>query len=252
MLQGFTKSTFADDNGNVRTYFRIGSGPAVMVIHEFLGLSPSTLDFCRRLSDEGFTVYAPVLFGRPGTVPSAFDLLKSAAQICISREFALFAHSRSSPVADSLRALARRIVANHQPSRYGVIGLCLTGNFALAMMGDSALVAPVAGEPALPLGVSRDGRASLGLSAREIAVVKERLAEGVTVLGYRFKPDTVCPKERFEAMREIFGSGFEGHCIDPSPKRARHHSVFTQDYDPDWAPTRDAFLRLVAFLRDRL
>lgn len=39
-----------------------GAGPGVLVLHSWWGLNPWVRDFCRRLSDIGFTVLAPDMF----------------------------------------------------------------------------------------------------------------------------------------------------------------------------------------------
>src|SRR5262249_22987353 len=41
------------------------TGPAVIVIHEVYGFTPTLARFCRWVCDAGFRVYAPILFGSP-------------------------------------------------------------------------------------------------------------------------------------------------------------------------------------------
>jgi dienelactone hydrolase len=41
------------------------TGPAVIVIHEVYGFTPTLARFCRWVRDAGFRVYAPILFGSP-------------------------------------------------------------------------------------------------------------------------------------------------------------------------------------------
>ena len=41
------------------------SGPAIIVIHEIYGFTPTLARFCRWLRNAGFCVYAPILFGKP-------------------------------------------------------------------------------------------------------------------------------------------------------------------------------------------
>jgi hypothetical protein len=52
--------------------------------------------------------------------------------ICISREFHVWAHDRSSPIVDWLRATGKGYMAN-AAAGVGAIGMCFTGNFALAI-----------------------------------------------------------------------------------------------------------------------
>ena len=55
--------------------FRRGSGPPVVVFHELPGLSPATFRLAHRISEAGFTVYVPLLFGRPGEFAPRKNLL---------------------------------------------------------------------------------------------------------------------------------------------------------------------------------
>jgi dienelactone hydrolase len=250
-LGDFTRGDFTDEHGIMRQYYRIGAGlRPVMVLHEVWGFSPADVSFCRRLAKAGFTVYAPVIFGIPGKAWNPLYAAECLIRVCVSREFALLSWYRSSPVTDSLRVLGRKIYAAHGEPGFGVVGLCLTGNFALAMMADEHLVAPVVSEPALPAAYSTRAGAAIGLSDGEIACVKSRVAAGQTILGYRFDEDRICPTARFDSMSRTFGDGFEGHSIEKTPHG--HHSVFTDDYCATIPSTRDAFLRLVEFLGERL
>ncbi len=251
-LSDFTAGTFRGVRGKTWAYYRSGSGPPVIVLHEIFGWTPADIAFARRLRDRGhFTVYTPILFGTPGHPATAPYQLQCTLRVCTSREFSVWERNQSSPVCDDLRVLGRQIFAEHGKPGFGVIGLCLTGNFALAMMADEALVAPVVAEPSLPLDFSPQGRRALHLSDDDLACVKRRTATGATVLGYRFSADTISPPERFVRMHEEFGDGFEGHQIESTSKG--HHSVFAEHYvDDAGSSTRLAFDRLVEFLGERL
>ena len=65
VLAGFTRFEF-DDGRWRRPVYRIGSGPAVIVIHEMPGLHPPVLEFARDVAAEGMTAFCPSLFGQPG------------------------------------------------------------------------------------------------------------------------------------------------------------------------------------------
>jgi hypothetical protein len=61
--------------------------------------------------------------------------------------------------------------------------MCFTGNFALTMMLEPSMIAPVLSQPALPL----DDPAGLEISQDELAAVRKRRDhEDLTVLAYRF------------------------------------------------------------------
>src|SRR5271166_3157906 len=105
-LRGFTKAPFSS-GGATRDVYRIGSGPAVIVIAEIPGITPKVAEFGRRVAEIGCTAVLPDLFGVPGAEPKIGTALKVIAQGCISREFATFARGTTSPITEWLRALAR-------------------------------------------------------------------------------------------------------------------------------------------------
>jgi dienelactone hydrolase len=247
-----------DDGRWARRVFRRGTGPGVIVIHEIPGLHPLVVRFANRVAAAGMTVYLPSLFGKPGRESSMPYILQSTLSIlCIRREFAIWALDRSSPIVDWLRALAQRVHGECGGPGVGALGMCLTGNFALAMMTEPAVVAPVLSQPSLPLG--KKGRGALGLSPAEIDCARRRLAdEDVTVIGLRFRHDPLVPCERFDTLRETFGDRFEEIAIDPKDAQpgapGKPHSVLTihlHDDDPD-GPTRRAERRVIAFFAGRL
>ncbi len=254
------RAEFTDDEHNTWTYYRTGNGPPVMVLHGVAGLTPEDVGFGVRLGKRGFTVYMPVLLGTPNHPGGGLYGAAQYLHVCISREFAAFAQHRSSPITATLRALGRQLFAHHGGRGIGVIGLCLTGNFALAMMCDPHLVAPVLAEPALPFGLTPQAHASLHIDEKELACVKRRAAEGVTYLGFRFKDDTTSPVERFNALQDMLGlatpekhdpeHAFERHDLDHVEAGA--HSVFTNSYHANASTTYPAFERLVAYLTERL
>jgi hypothetical protein len=136
--------------------------------------------------------------------------------------------------------------------------MCLTGNFALAMMVEPSLMAPVLSQPSLPFAVTPRTRAALHVTADELACARRRTGEGERVLGLRFRGDRLCPPERFARLRAELGDGFEAIEIDSSPGnphkiRRLAHSVLTYDLvDREGHPTHAALERVIAFLRERL
>jgi dienelactone hydrolase len=177
---------------------------------------------------------------------------------CISREFKVLARNEASPVTIWLRALAREALRECGGPGVGALGMCLTGNFALAMMIDPAVQAPVLSQPSLPFPISKSHRRALHLAPEQLEVVKQRVRDGCPVLGLRFTNDFTCPRERFERLREELGDGFEAIEIDSSPGNPhgispRAHSVLTMDLvDRDGHPTKQALERVLAFFRARL
>src|SRR6202035_3350121 len=128
-----------------------GSGPAVIVMTEMPGISPHVARFARWVRDAGFTVYMPSLSGRDGAVPDVEEGSLTFRRACVSAEFRAFAANESSPVTKWLRSLARLAHEQCAGPGVGAIGMCFTGNFALTMMLEPAMIAPVLSQPSLPL-----------------------------------------------------------------------------------------------------
>jgi dienelactone hydrolase len=256
-LEGYDESTFTHD-GVSRQVFRAGDGPAVIVIHEVPGLHPEVIAFGRRVVDAGFTVYMPSLFGTPGKPFGWGYTLRSLVPACVSREFTTFALDRTSPITGWLRRLAAEAHAECGGPGVGAVGMCFTGGFALGMMVDDAMLAPVLSQPSLPFPVGKKHKAAVGISDADFERVKERAAQGACVLGLRFSADTYVPTERFETLRSELGDAFIAVEIDssrgnPHGIKKRAHSVLTLDLvDEPGHPTQAALERVLAFLQERL
>lgn len=225
---------------------------------EIPGITPQVKGFAERVAAAGFTVFLPSLFGTPGKDLSLPYAVGQISRACVSREFSVLASRGSSPITTYLRALCRSVHAELGGKGVGAIGMCLTGNFALSLMVDAVVMAPVLSQPSLPFPIGKQRRAGLHLSDADLAVVKQRTAAGVTVLGLRFTNDPACPAERFAHLRAELGEGFEGIEIDSSPgnahgiKRTAHSVVTTDLVDEEGHPTRIALDRVLAFFRERL
>jgi dienelactone hydrolase len=256
-LPGFTESTFTYD-GLTRPVYAGGAGPAVVVIHEIPGLHPQVVDFGRRVVDAGFSVRMPSLFGTPGRAVTVGYTVATLAKACVAREFTTLALDRTSPVIGWLRRLAAEAHAECGGPGVGAVGMCFTGGFALGMMVDDAMLAPVLSQPSLPFPVSPARRRAVGISDADLARVKERTAQGACLLGLRFTHDSAVPEARFDTLRRELGDAFIAVEIDSSkgnehgiPRAA--HSVLTQHFvDEPGHPTREALDRVLAFFRERL
>ncbi len=257
MLSDYTQTEFTHEGATKPVYVR-GHGPAVIVIHEIPGITPHVVRFADWVVDAGFRVYMPLLVGQAGPAPTVAYVLKSVAKICISREFHVLASHRSSPVTDWLRALARHAHDEAGGKGVGAVGMCFSGNFALSMMMDKVLMAPVLSQPSLPFPFGAARKAALHVSPEELTCLKERCSKGDKVLGLRFKGDITSPGERFETLRRELGDAFEGIELDdkyanPKSPEPKPHSVLTEDLiDEDGQPTKEAAKRVIAFFVERL
>ena len=248
-------------DGVTRRVYVTGTGPAVIVMTEMPGISPHVARFSRWVRDAGMTVYMPSLFGRDGVVPGAEEGAAIFRQACISAEFNAFAANASSPVTQWLRTLARLAHQECAGPGVGAIGMCWTGNFALSMMLEPALLAPVLSQPTLPL----NDPGGIQISADEIELVRQRLErEDLTVLAYRFEGDAFCPAQRFATYARALGDRFVAQTLpdsaanrDVPPFFAQHvttpHSVVTAHLiDRAGEPTIAARDEILAFFRQRL
>lgn len=263
-LEDFTRREITFDGVAKRVYVA-GTGPAVIVMTEMPGISPHVARFSRWVRDAGFTVYMPSLFGRDGAVPGAEEGAAIFQRACVSAEFRAFAGqggvNQSSPVTTWLRALARQAHRECGGPGVGAIGMCWTGNFALSMMLEPALLAPVLCQPSLPL----NDPGGIEISPDEIQVVRQRMdRENLTVLAYRFAGDKFCRAQRFAAYAEALGDRFNARVLpdaaanpDVPPFFAQHvpgpHSVVTAHLiDAAGQPTLAARDEILAFFVQRL
>lgn len=200
-------------NDVTKTVHVAGSGPAVIVMTEMPGISPQVARFARWVRDAGFTVYMPSLFGRDGAIPSPEEGGAIFKRACISAEFRTLPGGQASPAILWLRALAKLAHGECGGPGVGAIGMCFTGNFALSMMLEPSVLAPVMAQPSLPL----DDPAGTGIGDGELKAVRQRLErENLTVMGYRFEGDPFCKAERFEAFSKALGARFVGRVLPDS------------------------------------
>lgn len=256
-LAAYTRFDFTDPEGRwTRPVFRRGRGPAVIVIHEMPGLHPVVLRFADRVAAAGMTVFCPSLFGEPGRpVGVGYTSASVLSTLCVRREFDAWAHDRSSPILDWLRALAKHAHGECGGKGVGAVGMCFTGNFALAMMTEPAVVAPVLSQPSLPLGPSKKARAALGVSPAEIACAKRRFAEeDLSMVALRFVGDPLVSASRFVTLKQTFGDRVE--TIELAREDAKQefpylpHAVLTVHLRED-GPSKAAEQRVLTFLAQR-
>ncbi len=235
-----------------------GSGPGVVLLPEIPGMTPQVMGLADHLVDAGFTVTVVSLFGEPGRPLSPGYAARSFASACISREFRAFARRADRPVAEYVRAVARRLHERVGGPGVGVIGMCFSGGFALAAAVEPAVLAPVASQPSLPLPITPGRSRDLGMSDRERDAIAARVAgEGLCLVGLRFSADRASPSDRFRALRAAFGDGWLPIVIDSRPGNPdgfgrSEHMVLTNRTVDTPGPTAEARARVTAFLRERL
>lgn len=247
---GFTERVERFD-GVERTVVSVGEqGAPVVVLHELFGMTDTLASFCRTIAAAGFVVHVPILFGSTQIVASkAEKAARIASGVCVLAQMRCFAGDASGFWAPWLRALATSLCPSTPGAGVGVIGLCLTGDFALAMAANPQVKAAVMAEPSLPFLRPH----LLHVTPDELRVVKSRIddpTDGLRVRGYRYTSDRLCPQAKFERLKSELGGGFEGVSL---PASEPLHSVFTEDLrDGEGHLRHDKIAEVVAFLHHQL
>jgi dienelactone hydrolase len=238
-LDSWTASSHTYD-GTTHPTYRRGTGPGVVVISEIPGITPAVIAFADEVVAAGFTVVMPHLFGTAGAKNGIGRVVGTLGQICVSRELSLLATGQTQPVADWLRSLARELHAELGGPGVGALGMCFTGGFALAMMVDDSVAAPVLAQPSAPIAVTPRRSADLNLTPDDLAVVKERAAAGCQVLGLRYRSDPMVGK-RFGTLTRELGDAFIRVEFD-----GRQHATLTEHRQ------QEAVDRVLAFFGEKL
>jgi dienelactone hydrolase len=258
LVSGFDSFRFAGSGAEEYCVYTAGQGPAVLLTHELPGMTPSCIGFAQDIVAAGFTVFLPLLFGRPGQ-----DLgVLSAFTLCVRREFHLFAAGTRGPLTDWLRELCAHVHALRGGPGIGLIGMCLTGGMVFALCASPAVLAAVTSQPGLPISLFRGAkfRSDLGTAPDDLDAAKTRVAaDGIDILGFRYSSDYGCPAERFETAKREFGEHFKPTTY-PTPDRKHRlpfwsHSVLTGTYrrdQPESHPAHRARRAVIAYLRERL
>jgi dienelactone hydrolase len=226
------------DGGFEMLRARPAYGPTILLLHEVTGLSPDNLALARCLAREGFTVYAPVLFGKPWED----KFLGGYNASCGSGLFACSDLKARSRILDRLEPLADSL-ANRAKGQIGAIGMCLTGIMPLALLTNQVAAAVVC-QPTLPFSVVRrapnaEQAEDLGLGDADLA---EALKASTPFLALHYLRDRACPPKRIETLEKRFHSrvatiGLPG---------GHRHSTLSDDLDTG------ALADTVAYLKARL
>ena len=241
-IAGWDQSSFTHE-GVTHPTWRKGTGPVVIVVHEIPGVTPKVIEFAERVVNEGFTVVMPLLVGEVGRGPSGAYIAQSMTKVCISREFTTMAMHKTSPIISWLRALAQQLHAEVGGIGVGAVGMCFSGGFALGMMVDDIMVAPVLSQPSLPFAIGGSRAADLNLSESDQARVVERAQAGCQVLGLRYTGDKLVGT-RFATLHKLLGEAFIA--VEFASTSKQDHSVLTEQIQPE------AIERVLQFLHDKL
>ncbi len=239
VLAGWTRGSFSAA-GFTRDTYRRGTGPGVVLIHEIPGITPRVAQFADEVVDAGFTVVMPSLLGTPGQPVSPGYVASSMLKVCVAKEFTTWALDRTSPIIAFVRALARSLHDELGGPGIGAIGMCFSGGFALAMMVDDFVIAPVLSQPSIPFAIGKQARANLNLSPDDAQAVARRAAAGCQVLGLRYAGDRLVG-DRFTSLRALLGDAFLA--VELPSRTMRDHSVLTEErHEPSVRRVLDFFI----------
>lgn len=258
---GFREETFSDGTYQ-HTVYRKGQGPAVIVMHELPGMDMHAVQFANRLVEHGFEVHMPLLFGDPLESSPSLNFVK----LCISKEFAYLKSNTSAPVCDWLRSFANHLGQGGSGRHIGVIGMCVTGAFAIPVIIDSKIKAAVISQPSVPLSIPYyltkigDGKWMEQLNIADVDLdnaVATAKQDNLRVIVQRFKEDRLCPPRRAQRIANAFGENASLFEYDrPRPEADKPHALLTVEYDKADGrpnnPTHVALARVVAFLHEHL
>ena len=238
-LDTWTRGSHTYD-GTTHPTWRKGTGPGVVVVHEIPGITDAVVAFAEEVVAAGHTVVMPQLFGEVGGPAGLRQVAAVIPRVCISREFTKLARNETTPVAGWLRSLSRDLHAELGGPGVGALGMCFTGGFALAMMVDDAVAAPVLCQPSAPFALGKARASDLNLSPADLEVVRRRAAEGCAVLGLRYRKDPATGT-RFDTLRRELGDRFIAVEFE-----GRGHSTVTEHRQ------QEAVDRVLAFFAEKL
>ncbi|KNC78393.1 hypothetical protein SARC_09172 [Sphaeroforma arctica JP610] len=237
---GYTKSSFTAEMSNGCSvthdvYTRLSDKDAgvVVIIQELPGIGQETLALADEFVQRGFSVVMPHLFGPLG---STSVLGNTVRVMCLRQEFYLFQSNMTSPIVDWLRALCRKSRDEHNVKGVAVIGMCLTGNFAISLMADDSVLAGYASQPSLPIG----NPSALHMSETDIEDIKTALDKKGPMMCGRFAGDWMSTGEKMKTIDKTFNQdGSQRIAINTLPGKG--HAIITIDFvDEEGHPTRKA------------
>jgi dienelactone hydrolase len=248
-IEDYEKSTFSAELAGGKSVshdiYQRGSGAPIVLIQELPGIGVETLRLADEFVEAGFRVVMPHLFGPIGKVSMVGNIVRV---FCMRKEFHLFQANRSSPIVDWLKALCRDIQASHGVNGVGVIGMCLTGNFAISLMADDSVLAAVASQPAMPIGK----QSALHMSDEDIAAVKSGIDSKAPMQAYRFEGDPMCTAAKFASIESAFNDGGAAR-VELHSLPGKQHSVLTLDFvDEVGHPTRTALDNILSYFQQQL
>ena len=248
-ISAYEKSPFTANTkkGHTITHdvYSRGTGKILVLIQELPGIGQETLALADRFVDNGYKVILPHLFGPIGKTSVGGNLFRV---FCMRKEFSIFVKNEASPIVDWLKALCAKMKAAHQVNGVAVIGMCLTGNFAISLMAEDAVLAGFASQPSLPIRTQN----ALHLSDQDVEIIKTKLDKVGPMHCGRFEGDKFCTAQKFDLIKRKFNDdGVERIKLHELPGKG--HAILTLDFvDEEGHPTSKALKEVMAYFDKQL
>jgi dienelactone hydrolase len=233
--------------GIAHDVYRQGEGPVVILLHELPAISWRTVKLAEHIRKRGFRVVMPSLVGgvsdepttplRKAQLGAAF--VTSTLRLCISWQFVALLQRRTSPITGWLLALAHDEARASGRRKVGVIGMCLTGGFALGMAIDPIVGVAVSSQPALPFAMKAFGKipgqvTDPGVSPVDYERLRARREDpDFCIRAFRYTTDEIAPVERVERLARDLAPGLIFTTIEA---KTMAHSVLTDATDKSPSP----------------
>ncbi|MEM6634349.1 MAG: dienelactone hydrolase family protein [Pseudomonadota bacterium] len=204
-----------------RNVFVTGGGPPVVLLHELPGIHGQFFSLVDLLVRNGMSVWVPHFFGRMGQRQTNRQMLTNR---CVLKEFAGLSTRKLGPAAHWTREMIKEVRARSGYDEVAVIGMCLTGGFALAMMAEEGVVAGAACQPSLPILPC----AAFGMSKDEINAARTGMAAKGHAMALRASNDSIVPARRLRRIKEAFGEHVVVVSLGPTG-----HATLTENRNDD-------------------
>jgi len=249
-IESYQKEVFSYEmrNGHTATHdiYSLGEGnKVVVIIQELPGISQETLSLADRFVERGYRVILPHLFGPLGKVAMGSNFIKV---LCMRKEFRIFAKNESSPIVDYISGLCSFMKHKYNVPGVAVIGMCLTGNFAISLMANEDVLAGYASQPSL--GIFSQG--SLHMSDSEIELIKKNIDLVGPIHCGSFEGDKLCSPKKIKMLADTFNRDDKERIIFHKLP-GEGHSVLTLDFvDKDGHPTKQTLHELLDYFDGQL
>ncbi len=249
-IGAYHKETFSHEmrNGHTATHdiYSIGDGDkVVIIIQELPGIGQETLALSDRFAERGYKVILPHLFGPLGKVATGVNFINV---LCMRKEFSVFAKNRTSPIVDYLSGLCSFMKQKYEVPGVAVIGMCLTGNFAISLMANEDVLAGYASQPSLGIFSQK----SLHMSDSEIETIKNNIDIVGPMHCGSFEGDKLCSPTKIKLLAETFNRDDKERIIFHTLP-GDGHSVLTLDFvDEDGHPTKQTLYEILDYFDGQL